>query len=180
MLDVEYLYKFLQVNCSNGAGRRTLLGPDEIKQRHCDWNSFSLQWGVSTTWLLSIQRYLSSRRHLRARVCRRSYWWPAGARSAPAGTVAPTCLAHRCRRSRKSQAAAASPGRAGTAPLPAACASAWGGAIRTAMVTCCCYQHVGGDAGCLGGAPGPPSLAHHVLSRGDSEINLRSSLVVLA
>ena len=41
-----------------GARRWTLLGPNEAKQRHCDWNSSSLQSGVSTTWLLSIRRYL--------------------------------------------------------------------------------------------------------------------------
>ena len=57
MSDVEYLCKFLQVNSSNGA-RPMLLGPDEAKQRHHHWNSSSLQGGVSTAWLPSIQRYL--------------------------------------------------------------------------------------------------------------------------
>ena len=36
MFDVEYVYKVLQVNRSNGARRRSLLGPSEAKQRHLD------------------------------------------------------------------------------------------------------------------------------------------------
>ena len=44
------------------------------------------------------------------------------------------------------------------------------------MVTCRNLQPVGSGTGCLGGAPGPPSLAHSVLSRGES--NLRVSFAV--
>ena len=58
MFDVQYLYKFWSVNLSNGGRPQIWLGPDEGKQRHSYWNSFSLQWGVSTTRLISILRYL--------------------------------------------------------------------------------------------------------------------------
>ena len=34
MFEIEFLHNFSLVNSSNGARRRTLLGPDEAKQRH--------------------------------------------------------------------------------------------------------------------------------------------------
>ena len=34
MFEIEYLHNFSLVNSSNGARRRTLLGPEEAKQRH--------------------------------------------------------------------------------------------------------------------------------------------------
>ena len=56
MFDVKYLYKFSAVYLGSGAKRRPFFG---ALQRHREWNSSSLQSGVSITWLLSIGRDLT-------------------------------------------------------------------------------------------------------------------------
>ena len=93
----------------------------------------------------------------------------------------PPYLAHRGRRSKKSQARrrlarqGRHPARRSRRRLRRHHTTDLPWCLRAG---CRCYQPVCGDAGCLGGAPGPFSLAHHVLSRGDSEINLQVPFAV--